>query len=91
MSSMPRSAAISGLLLLAHLACPVAARAEDAAAGKEFFEKRIRPVLVRHCYECHSAAAKAPKGKLRLDSREAARAGGESGPAVVPGKPDEIC
>ncbi|MBI5761080.1 MAG: PSD1 domain-containing protein [Planctomycetales bacterium] len=63
--------------------------AEEAAAGKEFFEKRIRPVLVRHCYECHSAAAKKPKGGLRLDSRAAVRTGGDSGPAVVPGKPDE--
>jgi len=63
-------------------------RADDAA-GRELFEKRIRPVLVRHCYECHSAAAKEPKGKLRLDSRAAVRAGGESGPAIVPGKPDE--
>lgn len=58
-------------------------------SGIEFFEKRIRPVLVQHCYECHSAATKEPKGMLRLDSRDAARAGGESGPAVVPGKPEE--
>jgi hypothetical protein len=53
-------------------------------AGVVFFEKKIRPVLVKHCYACHSAAAKSVKGKLRLDSREASRRGGESGPAVVP-------
>lgn len=51
----------------------------------EFFEVRIRPTLVRHCYECHSQAAQEPKGGLLLDSRDALRTGGDSGPAVVPG------
>ena len=58
----------------------------------DFFEAKIRPVLVRECYGCHSAEA-AAKGKLRgellLDSREGARKGGENGPAVVPGKTAE--
>jgi hypothetical protein len=57
--------------------------------GNEFFEKRIRPVLVRHCYECHSAASVELKGGLRLDSREGLLEGGESGPAIAPGRPDE--
>jgi hypothetical protein len=62
--------------------------ADDAAdrAELEHFEKRIRPVLVRYCYECHSGVPKEPKGGLRLDSREATRRGGDSGAAVVPGK-----
>lgn len=55
----------------------------------EFFEKKIRPVLVQHCYECHSAEA-AAKGKLKaglaVDTRLGLLKGGESGPAVVPGK-----
>jgi hypothetical protein len=55
----------------------------------EFFEKRIRPVLVEHCYSCHSAGAKEIKGGLQLDSREAILAGGDSGPALVPGDPQE--
>jgi hypothetical protein len=55
----------------------------------EFFEKKIRPVLVEHCYECHSAQSEKLQGKLLLDSREAARQGGESGAAVVPGEPDK--
>jgi uncharacterized protein DUF1553/uncharacterized protein DUF1549/cytochrome c len=54
----------------------------------EFFETKIRPVLVEQCYECHSAQSEKLKGKLLLDSREAARKGGETGPAVVPGDPD---
>src|SRR5262249_45607502 len=53
-----------------------------------FFEQKIRPVLVEHCYKCHSAQAKSPKGGLLLDSREGLLKGGDSGQAVVPGKPD---
>lgn len=56
---------------------------------RTFFENRIRPVLVKHCYECHSADSEEVGGKLLLDTRDGVRTGGESGPAVVPGKPDE--
>ena len=52
--------------------------------GDDFFERRIRPVLIRECYNCHSAAAIEIKGGLRVDSRDAIRAGGETDPAVVP-------
>lgn len=52
----------------------------------EFFESRIRPVLAQECYECHSEAGK-QKGGLLLDSRPGWQAGGDSGPAVVPGQP----
>ncbi|MBX3411292.1 MAG: DUF1553 domain-containing protein [Pirellulales bacterium] len=66
------------------------ARADDPqAAGIELFEKRIRPVLVRQCYECHSTDSKTIRAGLLVDSREGLRGGGDSGPAVVPGKPDE--
>ncbi|MCH8044512.1 MAG: DUF1553 domain-containing protein [Planctomycetes bacterium] len=59
---------------------------EPALARRQvdFFEKKIRPVLVKHCYECHAAGAKKLRGGLRVDSREGLLAGGESGPAVVP-------
>jgi cytochrome c553 len=60
-----------------------------ADPGTEFFEKKIRPVLVEHCYKCHSPEAKKPKGGLSLDTREGVRRGGDTGPAVVPGKPGE--
>src|SRR4051794_21579352 len=53
-----------------------------------FFEKKVRPVLVQQCYECHSAGAKKVKGGLLLDTREGTRRGGEQGPAVVPGDPE---
>ena len=52
----------------------------------EFFEARVRPLLVTHCYECHTDQK---KGDLRVDSREALLEGGELGPAIVPGDPDE--
>lgn len=60
--------------------------------GVRFFEEKIRPVLVTRCYGCHSEKARSTnrlKGKLFLDTREGIRAGGESGPAVVPGKPGD--
>ena len=59
------------------------------AAGVEFFEKKVRPVLVEHCYTCHSHAGGKMRGGLALDSRSGWEKGGSSGPAVVPGKPDE--
>jgi len=59
------------------------------AEGLEFFEKKIRPVLVDKCYSCHSADAKKLKAGLRLDTREGTLKGGESGSAsVLPGDPD---
>lgn len=68
----------------------VAAAAEQAdRAGAELFEKKIRPVLIERCYECHSAKAKKVKGGLLLDTRAGLRKGGDSGPAMIPGKPDE--
>src|SRR5262245_50964079 len=63
--------------------------AEDDKEGIELFEKKIRPVLVERCHECHSAKAKKIEGNLRLDSRDAARKGGDQGPAIIPGDPDK--
>jgi len=58
-------------------------------AQLDFFEKKIRPVLSEQCYECHSATSKKVKGGLLLDTAEGVLKGGDSGPAVVPGKPDD--
>mgnify|MGYP003336151989 CR=1 FL=1 len=60
--------------------------AHGAEAGTDFFESKIRPVLVKNCYPCHSAEAGKSKGGLQLDTREGIRTGGDSGPAVVPGE-----
>lgn len=54
---------------------------------REFFEKSVRPVLVENCHKCHGP--KQQKGELRLDSRAGMLKGGQTGPAIVPGKPEE--
>ena len=70
---------------------PAAAKSEAKAPEKmdpaalEFFEKNIRPIFSEHCYKCHSAAEGVSKGGLIMDSRAALLAGGDQGPAVVPG------
>lgn len=64
-------------------------QAADDPSGVEFFEKKVRPVLVEHCYKCHSTEAKKPKGGLFVDSRAALLKGGDNGPALVPGQPDK--
>src|SRR5438105_9972709 len=61
----------------------------QSAGDVELFEKRIRPVLVGQCFKCHSSEAKKLKGGLRVDSRELMLKGGETGPAVVEGKPNQ--
>lgn len=82
------------ILLVASFNIAIADEAGDPAPNKpnaaqlQFFEERIRPVLVEHCYSCHSAEAKDVRGGLLLDSRDAILLGGDSGPALVAGKPE---
>ncbi|HZZ81068.1 MAG TPA: PSD1 and planctomycete cytochrome C domain-containing protein [Gemmataceae bacterium] len=77
-------------LLITHLIASAALAGENAQKqptkeGIAFFEKHIRPVLVEHCYECHSTEARKVRGKLLLDSRTGIAKGGISGPVIVPG------
>lgn len=59
---------------------------EQASSGQlEFFEKHVRPLLVTHCYECHSSASAKLQAGLRLDHRDGFLIGGDSGPSIVPG------
>lgn len=69
--------------------CAATAEEPFNAADVEFFESRIRPVLVEHCYECHSADSTIVRGGLQLDHRSAFLDGGDSGPVITPGEPDE--
>ena len=90
MPAAPRGVIRAGLLATA-FGCALpqgGAEIPPDAAGLEFFESRIRPVLVEHCYQCHSADAKKVKGGLLLDSKEDLLKGGTSGAAVVPGDPE---
>ncbi|MGI8978429.1 MAG: PSD1 and planctomycete cytochrome C domain-containing protein [Pirellulaceae bacterium] len=74
----------AGLLLLTILA---AEPAKPTVEELRFFETAVRPVLVEHCHKCHSE--KKQWSNLRLDSREAILKGGDIGPGIVPGKPEE--
>ncbi|VTU02620.1 secreted protein containing duf1549 : Uncharacterized protein OS=Pirellula staleyi (strain ATCC 27377 / DSM 6068 / ICPB 4128) GN=Psta_3334 PE=4 SV=1: PSCyt1: PSCyt2: PSD1 [Gemmataceae bacterium] len=70
------------------LATLILAPATPSASGADdHFEKSVRPLLVEHCFRCHGPEKQ--KGGLRVDSREAILAGGDSGAAIAPGKPDE--
>ena len=81
-----RGIAFGLILLLGWIAgSTTGVTAQPGSDELEFFENHIRPVLVDHCYECHSTTAKKMKGGLRVDSREALLKGGDTGPAVVPG------
>jgi len=86
---------MSRVFLLAALVATgpsVAIAAEPDQAAVDFFEKKIRPVLVEQCYSCHSAEAmgkKKLKGDLQLDTKDSTLKGGETGPAIVSGKPAE--
>ena len=62
---------------------------EFSAAQLEHFETKIRPLLAKRCFECHGPDAKEAEGGLRITSRGALLKGGDTGPAIVPGKPDE--
>lgn len=64
----------------------VSTLAIQAAEDGSFFESRIRPVLVEHCYKCHSAETGKSKGGLTLDSRQGLKRGGDSGPVIVAGQ-----
>jgi hypothetical protein len=77
------------LLALAAVAGTLAHAADNpSAADMEFFETRVRPVLAKNCYGCHSSEIKSPMGGLFLDSRNGVVTGGKSGPAIVPGDPN---
>ena len=76
---------VVGLIVSVSASTPLSAQTPDI----EFFEAKIRPVLVQKCYGCHNSKLTAPKGNLVLDSKEGLLKGGVSGPALVPGNPAE--
>lgn len=78
---------ISSLLALGSCSVRSDEPARISDEDLRFFESRIRPLLAARCYTCHSAKAKPVQGGLKLDSAAAFRAGGDSGPLVVAGRP----
>ena len=71
------------------ISLPLVSHAATPEEGLAFFEKRIRPIFAEHCYECHNPDEGKTKGGLNLALREGWVKGGESGTAIVPGKPDD--
>jgi len=69
---------VQSVFFLCHSSC-----AAQSGESSDFFERRIRPLLDQHCYECHSGSE--ANGGLLLDNAQGTRLGGESGPAVVAG------
>ena len=65
---------------------PATTAANNEPGEIAFFEKSIRPLFAKHCYKCHSADKGEDKGGLTLDTRSGWMDGGDSGPALVPGK-----
>ena len=86
------SFALQGFSLALLFACCQWWLADNCTADDpvDFFERKIRPVLIEHCYQCHSSYSKEIKGGLQLDLKTGWQLGGDSGePAIVPGKPDD--
>ena len=77
----------AGLLLAWSLVAAPISHALAQGEKEAYFEKHIRPLLIARCYDCHSEDKKV-KGGLRLDNKEGWVTGGDSGPAIEPGKPD---
>ena len=77
---------VTALALVVPLAGGTAGAETDPNSPK-WFEEQIRPILASHCLSCHGPSKQ--ESNLRLDTRSAILAGGDSGPAIVPHKPDE--
>ncbi len=83
------TAALTGALTIAAAAKETPVEEPITAAELDFFEKKIRPALTKHCFKCHSEQEGKSKGELLLDSRAGVRKGGSSGHAIVPGNPGD--
>jgi hypothetical protein len=82
--------ALSALVVgVASITTFAAAPGQPTAEQNQFFENKVRPVLVNNCYKCHSSQAEKLKGGLSLEFKESILKGGEHGPAIVPGDPEK--
>src|SRR5438128_6834148 len=86
---------VCSLAMVAMLSLPGLARAQSTNAPQfsreqiEFYETRVQPILADNCYKCHSHQADKIKADFLLDSREGLLKGGETGPAISPGEPEQ--
>jgi hypothetical protein len=81
MTDKNMGAKVSALIVIHFFVCHL-----FVFSSEDLFESKIRPILVEHCYECHSADKK-QKGNLLLDTKDATLKGGDTGPALVAGDP----
>jgi|GEM_PF-4263876 len=95
-SARPKAFWLSVIVCLLHCQTGAVSFAADVAEGTsfppeqvEFFEKHVRPVLIARCFECHSSDARKVEASLLVESRTALLAGGDSGPAIIPGDPNQ--
>ena len=84
LAALVASAAVMGVAL--SIPGKVAAQADPAPGTKDYFTKKVQPILNENCYDCH--ADETQKGNLRLDSYGAIRKGGKGGAILVPGDPE---
>lgn len=82
---LPSGRCLATTCLLVLLLCNLVNAEPPTAEQLEFFEAKVRPILVEHCYECHSNGAEEIEAGLLLDSKQGWQTGGDSGPAIVPG------
>ncbi len=76
---------LAGIFVMAMPGASSISAAEITRKETAFFESKVRPLLVKHCYDCHSKDAEKIKGGLLLDSRDGWMAGGDSGDVIEPG------
>jgi mono/diheme cytochrome c family protein len=86
---MKTTLAIATVSAFSLLIPTISSGADISPEGLKFFEAKIRPILATSCYKCHSQADGKTKGGLALDSKAGWTKGGETGPALVPGDPDQ--
>src|SRR4051812_31916678 len=86
----PTMILLSAFAVLGSIASSIAAPpvAQPSADQSQYFESKVRPILVNNCYKCHSSQAEKLKGGLSLEFKESVLKGGENGPAIVPGDPE---
>ena len=82
-------AVVLALQLSSMTFCAIGDEGAEGEKGTEFFEAKIRPVLLKHCYQCHSAGAGKSEGSLLLDSRDGLLKGGDRGPAILLEQPQD--
>lgn len=88
---MPLLAHLPRFLTATIIGLPVSlvSASQPSAADLDFFEKKVRPILVQRCYECHSTESGKTRGSLAMDSKAALLQGGDNGPGLVAGDPEK--